>query len=68
MNPITPDDPARKKDIICRCSGTTKQQILKLIDDGADNPETISRITGTGAGCGACETELLELLAESRSI
>jgi bacterioferritin-associated ferredoxin len=62
MNNSNPDRPDRNKDIICHCSGTARRQIRTLIEDGIDNPEIISRMTGAGAGCGACETALLELL------
>ncbi len=48
--------------VICHCSGTTQLQILKLIQNGADSLEQISRATGTAAGCGACETWVEELL------
>jgi bacterioferritin-associated ferredoxin len=64
MNSINPDSPDRKKSIICHCSGTTRRQIVELIDNGIDHPEIISRMAGASAGCGACETDILELLAE----
>jgi len=64
MNTINSDLPDRKNDVICHCSGTTTQQIIKLIDNGVDNLERISRMTGASAGCGACETVILELLTE----
>jgi len=68
MIPINQDYPDRKKDIICHCSGTTQQQIIGLIDKGVDNLERLSRMTGASAGCGACETEILDLLAEHACI
>jgi NAD(P)H-nitrite reductase large subunit len=64
MNPIKPDQPDTKKVIICHCSGTTEQQIIRHIENGNDSLEKISRMTGASAGCGACETWILELLAE----
>ena len=63
MNTINPDY-ADRNNIICHCSGTTKLKIISLIDNGVDNLERISRITGASAGCGACETEIQELLDE----
>jgi bacterioferritin-associated ferredoxin len=60
MTNTTPD---RKKDIICRCSGTTTKQIRRLIDNGVDDLESLSRATGACSGCGACDTDILALLA-----
>jgi NAD(P)H-nitrite reductase large subunit len=68
MNNIHTDNPNRKKDVICHCSGTTQQQIMRLIDNEAGNLESISRITGACSGCGACETAILELLAEYNTL
>jgi len=51
-------------DVICYCSGTTTQQILKLFDEGIFDLERISRITGAGSGCGGCEFELEQLLKQ----
>jgi bacterioferritin-associated ferredoxin len=56
--------PEKKKDVICHCSGTTKSQIIELIDSGIDNLDDISRNTGACSGCGACDASILELLAE----
>lgn len=61
MNNSNPD---RKMDVICNCSGTTREQIKALYDNGVDNLERISRRTGACSGCGACEASILELLAE----
>lgn len=55
---------ATENDVICYCSGTTAQQIKKLIDEGVADLERISRITGAASGCGGCEFELQQLLNE----
>jgi len=47
------------------CSGTTKGQIKALIDNGIDNLDGISRMTGACSGCGACDVSVLELLADN---
>ncbi|HEY8034810.1 MAG TPA: (2Fe-2S)-binding protein [Methylobacter sp.] len=62
MNDITPD---KKTDVICHCSGTTKEQIKQFINNGIDNLDGISRMTGACSGCGACDVSILELLAEN---
>ncbi|MBL1265406.1 (2Fe-2S)-binding protein [Candidatus Methylomicrobium oryzae] len=53
-----------KKHFICHCSGTTEEKIRELVEQGIDDLESVSRLTGTCAGCGACETEVSDLLAE----
>ncbi|TAK61064.1 (2Fe-2S)-binding protein [Methylobacter sp.] len=62
MNDITPD---KTTNVICHCSGTTKEQIMGLINNGIDNLDGISRMTGACSGCGACDVLILELLAEN---
>ena len=53
-----------KNDIICRCSGTTTGQIKKYIDRGVNDLESLSQATGACSGCGACDTDILALIAE----
>ncbi len=56
----------KKKDIICFCTGTTKQKIIQLIEDGATNIETISSATGAVTGCAGCDVSIMELLDENQ--
>ncbi|MEI8236993.1 MAG: (2Fe-2S)-binding protein [Methylococcaceae bacterium] len=53
-----------KEDVICYCSGTTKEQINALIVRGIIELDLISRQTGACSGCGACDVVIMELLAE----
>lgn len=55
---------ARKLDIICKCSGTRKSQIIRLMDAGVTSVEAISSATGACSGCGACDSDILDLMAE----
>ena len=52
-------------EVICRCSGTTRQQIMDLIADEVRSLDKISRMTGACSGCGGCEFDVCELLAEA---
>lgn len=61
MNDATPN---RKEDVICGCSGTTSTQIKRLVDKGLTDLDSLSRATGACSGCGACDTDILALLAE----
>jgi bacterioferritin-associated ferredoxin len=51
-------------DILCYCAGTTRQQIKQLLAEGVTDQERISRITGAASGCGGCEFNLQQLLAD----
>ena len=53
-----------KEDVICYCSGTTKEQINALIVQGISELDPISRQTGACSGCGACDVVIMELIAE----
>ncbi|CAI8720390.1 (2Fe-2S)-binding protein [Methylocaldum szegediense] len=64
---MTIDYPDQKKDVICRCSGTTTAQIKRLVDKGVNDLESLSRATGACSGCGACDTDIMALLAEYAS-
>ena len=61
---MTDNETNRKKVVICGCSGTTEAQIKKQIDKGIVDLEGISRATGACSGCGACDTDVLALIAE----
>ncbi|MGR9012619.1 MAG: (2Fe-2S)-binding protein [Gammaproteobacteria bacterium] len=61
MNDLIPDN---EKCVICYCSGTTKDNIKGLINNGINELDRISRETGACSGCGACDTQILELIAE----
>ncbi|MGZ4954391.1 MAG: (2Fe-2S)-binding protein [Methylobacter sp.] len=64
MNDINQD----KKDVICHCSGTTKEQIKELVNSGIDDLDGISRMTGACSGCGACDVSVLELLKDIANV
>lgn len=61
MNALEPDS---DDNILCYCSGTSRQQIQQLLADGITDPDRISRITGAMSGCGGCEFEFEQLIAE----
>ena len=59
---------ARKLDIICTCSGTRRSQIIRLMDAGVTSLDAISSATGACSGCGACDSDILEFMAEHSSL
>jgi|688.fasta_scaffold420207_2 NAD(P)H-nitrite reductase large subunit len=54
----------RKKDIICPCSGTTRSQIMRLVDKGVVKLDEISHATGACSGCGGCDSDVMIFLAD----
>jgi bacterioferritin-associated ferredoxin len=51
-------------EVMCDCSGTTREKIKSLIDQGIDTLDGISRKTGAVSGCGSCDWDITELIAE----
>lgn len=54
---------------MCHCSGTKRDNIQKLFEQGMD-VQAISRWTGALSGCGGCEWDIadfLKALAEQKS-
>lgn len=59
--------PTISPEIVCHCSGTTKQKIKELVENKLTDLEGISRKTGVCSGCGGCEGVVLEFIAEYSS-
>lgn len=57
-------DNQQQQEVICDCSGTTKEKIKQLIDNGYDTVDKISSATGAVSGCGSCDILVMELLDE----
>ncbi len=62
MNEIDPPE----KEIICDCTGTTKEKILSLIKKKADL-DKISSATGATTGCGSCDYAIICLIEQHSS-
>ncbi|RIZ70992.1 MAG: (2Fe-2S)-binding protein [Methylococcales bacterium] len=54
----------KNQEIICHCSGTTKETITALLSSNITDLDAISRKTGACSGCGSCESSVLELIAD----
>ena len=50
--------------IVCHCSGTTRQKIHELMAKGVDNLDRIADITGAATGCGSCDAEITDILQQ----
>ncbi len=60
MNEINQEE---QNEIICDCTGTTKEKVLLLIEQKADL-DKISSATGACTGCGSCDVDIINLIAE----
>jgi NAD(P)H-nitrite reductase large subunit len=54
----------KNQEIICHCSGTSKETIKALLSNNITDLDEISRKTGACSGCGSCESSVLELIAD----
>lgn len=52
-----------ENDIICTCLGTTVKDIMDAMDQGATTIEEIKELTQAGTVCGACISDIEELMA-----
>jgi len=52
-----------QNEIVCDCTGTTKEKILSLIEQNADL-DRISSATGACTGCGSCDVVIENLIIE----
>jgi len=51
--------------VICDCTGTTREKINQLVNQGVNTLDEIERLTGACTGCGACDIEVEKLLVNS---
>ncbi len=58
MNDAEPAD-----EVMCHCSGTRRNNIQKLFEQGMDI-NAISRWTGALSGCGGCEWDIAQFLKD----
>jgi bacterioferritin-associated ferredoxin len=52
--------------IVCQCAGVSDATIRRLIEEGANSLETITRCTGAGRCCAPCREEIMAMLALAR--
>ncbi len=52
-----------ESEIICDCTGTTKEKVISLVKQKADL-DKISSATGATTGCGSCDVDIVNLIEE----
>jgi NAD(P)H-nitrite reductase large subunit len=60
---VSNPNPEPQSEIICDCTGTTKEKVLSLIEQNADL-DKISSATGACTGCGSCDVDIMNLIVE----
>jgi bacterioferritin-associated ferredoxin len=60
---MSSDESLSAKAVICHCSGTKRDNIQSLFEQGLDM-NAISRWTGALSGCGGCEWDIAQFLKE----
>lgn len=64
MNTENENNPQEQQnEVICDCTGTTKEKVLSLIKQKADL-DKISSATGATTGCGSCDVDIVNLIDE----
>jgi len=54
----------KQEEIICYCTGTTKEKIAQLMhSENADLDKIISK-TGATTGCGSCDVSIVNFIME----
>ncbi len=56
----------QENEVICDCTGTTKEKVLSLIKQKADL-DKISSATGATTGCGSCDYDITCLIDQHNS-
>jgi len=51
-------------DIICGCTGTTKEKITQLIQTGCSTLDDIVSKTGATTGCGSCDVTVVDFMKQ----
>ena len=54
-------------DIICDCTGTTKEKIKQLIQSDISNIDDIASATGATTGCGGCDSSIAEFIEQHKT-
>ncbi len=63
-----PDTKIQNTDnIICGCTGTTKEKITQLIQAGTNNIDDIASATGATTGCGGCDSSIVEFIEQHKT-
>ncbi|MDC9728410.1 MAG: (2Fe-2S)-binding protein [Methyloprofundus sp.] len=53
-------------DIICGCTGTSKEKIKQLIQSGKSDIEAITSATGATTGCGSCDVIIVNYIKQQK--
>jgi bacterioferritin-associated ferredoxin len=54
--------------IVCSCLAVSAAEVEELVEEGADSVSAVSAACGAGTDCGACRTQLAEIIAVGRLV
>lgn len=54
-------------DIICGCTGTTKEKVKQLVLSGVTDVDDIASKTGATTGCGSCDVDIMKFINKIQS-
>lgn len=57
-------DARRKEDILCECLTVTRGEIEEAVEHGSKTFEAVQERTKCSTGCGSCEDDITQLVAE----
>jgi bacterioferritin-associated ferredoxin len=52
--------------IVCSCFAVSAARVEELVEEGADTVAAVSAACRAGTDCGACRTQLAEIIAVGR--
>jgi len=64
---MTTNETNKTDDIICGCTGTTKEKITQLIQSGSSTLDDIASKTGATTGCGSCDVTVVDFIKQQKT-
>jgi bacterioferritin-associated ferredoxin len=52
---------------VCVCRAVTEEEVVKVIDEGADSLAQVEAACGAGGDCGACRGMIGEMIEQRRA-
>jgi len=63
---MTTNETNKTDDIICGCTGTTKEKITQLMQSGSSTLDDIVSKTGATTGCGSCDVTIVDFIKQRK--
>jgi len=63
---MTTNETNKTDDIICGCTGTTKEKITQLMQSGISELDDIANKTEATTGCGSCDVTIVDFIKQRK--